>query len=73
MIFPLQVAAVRLYLHSLTLTLLVPPVNPNEGTECPLSILAIHLISIGSPCLVEGQLQTYEVVTLGGTARLVEF
>ena len=54
-------------LHSITLTLLVPPVNPNEGTESP---LAIHLTSICSPGLVGGLLQTYEVVTLGETARM---
>lgn len=62
-------------LHTLTLTLLVPQINLNEG-ESPLSTLAIlttHLTSIGGPSLVEGQLQTYEVVALEGTARLVQF
>jgi hypothetical protein len=63
-------------LHTLTLTLLVPQINLNEGTESSLSTLAIlttHLTSIGGPSLVEGQLQTYEAVALEGTARLVEF
>lgn len=63
-------------LHTLTLTLLVPEINLNEESERSLSTVAIlttHLTSIGGPRLVEGQLQTYEVVALEGTARLVAF
>jgi hypothetical protein len=63
-------------LHTLTVSLLVPEINLNEGNESPLSTLAIlttHRTSIGGPGLVEGQLQTYEVVELEGTASLVDF
>ena len=63
-------------LHTLTVSLLVPEINLNEGNESPLSTLAIlttHRTSIGGPGLVEGQLQTYEVVALEGTASLVAF
>jgi hypothetical protein len=63
-------------LHILTVTLLVPQINLDEGNESPLSTLAIlttHRTSIGGPGLVEGQLQTYEAVELEGTARLVAF
>jgi hypothetical protein len=63
-------------LHTLTVSLLVPEINLNEGNESPLSTLAIlttHRTSIGGPGLVEGQLKTYEVVALEGTASLVDF
>ena len=63
-------------LHTLTVSLLVPQINLNEGNESPLStpaILTTHRTSIGGPGLVEGQLQTYEVVALEGTASLVAF
>jgi hypothetical protein len=63
-------------LHTLTLSVLIPQINLKGETESPLSTLAIlttHLISIGGPGLVEGPLQTYEVVALEGTARLVDF
>ena len=63
-------------LHTLTVSLLVPEINLNEGNESPLStqaILTTHRTSIGGPGLVEGQLQTYEVVALEGTASLVDF
>jgi hypothetical protein len=63
-------------LHTLTVTLLVPQINLDEGNESPLSTLAIltnHRTSIGGPGLVEGQLQTYEAAALEGTARLVTF
>ena len=63
-------------LHTLTLTLLIPQINLDEGNESSFStqaILTTHLTSIGGPNLVKGPLQTYEVVALEGTARLVEF
>ena len=63
-------------LHTLTVSLLVPQINLNEGDESPLStpaILTTHRTSIGGPGLVEGQVQTYEVVALEGTASLVAF
>jgi hypothetical protein len=63
-------------LHTLTLSVLIPQINLKGETESLLSTLAIlttHLTSIGGPGLVEGPLQTYEVVALEGTARLVDF
>jgi hypothetical protein len=63
-------------LHTLTLTLLVPQINLDEGNESSFStqaILTTHRTSIGGPNLVKGPLQTYEVVALEGTARLVAF
>jgi hypothetical protein len=63
-------------LHTLTVSLLVPQINLNEANESPLStpaILTTHRTSIGGPGLVEGQVQTYEVVALEGTASLVTF
>ena len=63
-------------LHTLTVSLLVPEINLNEGNESPLStqaILTTHHTTIGGPGLVEGQLQSYEVVALEGTASLVDF
>jgi hypothetical protein len=63
-------------LHTLTLTLLLPQINLDEGNESAFSTLAIlttHRTSIGGPRLVKGPLQTYEVVALEGTARLVTF
>jgi hypothetical protein len=62
--------------HTLTLTLLLPQINLGEGNESAFSTLAIlttHVTSIGGPRLIEGPLQTYEVVVLEGTARLVAF
>jgi hypothetical protein len=62
--------------HTLTLTLLLPQINLGEGNESAFSTLAIlttHVTSIGGPRLIEGPLQTYEVVMLEGTARLVAF
>jgi hypothetical protein len=63
-------------LHTLTLTLLVPQINLDEGNESSFStqaILTTHRTSIGGPNLVKGPLQTYEMVALEGTARLVAF
>jgi hypothetical protein len=55
------------------LTLLVPEVNRDEDRlEVPvrtLAILTTQLTSIGGPALVEGALQTYEVVALAGVAE----
>ena len=56
--------------HELTLTLLLPQINP-EGEGSPFESLAIrtrHLSSIGGSALVKGQLQTYEVLPLRGKA-----
>jgi hypothetical protein len=57
--------------HTLTLTLLLPEINPSGGQEDPFSTLAIrtkHLTSIGGPDLVKGPLQTYDVLLLNGFA-----
>lgn len=56
--------------HDLTLTLLLPRINL-EGQSDSFETLAIRtkqLTSIGGPGLVEGPLQTYDVVQLRGTA-----
>jgi hypothetical protein len=61
-------------LDTLNLTLLVPDVNLQDGAARSISTLAIlitHHTTIGGPNLVEGPLQTYEVVALEGTARFV--
>jgi hypothetical protein len=61
----------------LTLTLLVPDINlPAAATESSVAapaLLTTHHSSIGGPALVEGALQSYEVVPLEGTASLVDF
>jgi hypothetical protein len=60
---------------TLTLTLLLPQINLKEGTDessfSTLAVLTTHHTSIGGPPLVRGPLQTYAVVALEGTARLV--
>jgi len=56
--------------HTLTLTLLLPEINL-KGRREPFETLAIrtrHLTSIAGPDLVEGPLQTYDVLRLRGTA-----
>jgi hypothetical protein len=56
--------------HELTLTLLLPQINP-EGRSSSFESLAIrtrHLSSIGGSTLVKGSLQTYDVLPLQGTA-----
>ena len=72
----LGLAGVQRRGRKLTVSLLVPQINLNDGDESPLStpaILTTHRTSIGGPGLVEGQVQTYEVVALEGTASLVAF
>jgi hypothetical protein len=70
-------------LHTLTLAVLVPPVNlradvaeqSGEVLELPINTLAIlttYHTTIGGPALVSGALETYRVVTLQGMARRVE-
>jgi hypothetical protein len=62
-------------LWDVTLTLLVPDVNLIGGyAETPIATVAIityHHTTIGGPALVQGALQTYEVVALQGTAEFV--
>jgi hypothetical protein len=56
--------------HELTLTLLLPQINL-EGQRDSFETLAVrtkHLTSFGGPGLVNGPLQTYDVVRLRGTA-----
>jgi hypothetical protein len=64
-------------LQTITLTLLIPTINlPPEVTENPIETVAIittALTSIGGPNLVDGQLQIYDILSLEGTARLVNF
>jgi hypothetical protein len=63
-------------LWEITLTLLVPDVNLIGGyAETPIATVAIittHHTTIGGPALVQGALQTYEVVALQGTASFVQ-
>jgi hypothetical protein len=62
-------------LHTITLTLLVPAINlgPAQTTFSTKAILTTQHTSIGGPALVKGALQTYQVLTLQGTARVVLF
>lgn len=63
--------------HTLTLTLLLPKINlrrqessaatPENSFET-LAIKTKHLTSIGGPALIQGPLQTYEVLLLQGVA-----
>jgi hypothetical protein len=63
-------------LWDVSLTLLVPDVNLIAGgaatSIATLAVLTTHHTSIGGPALVQGALQTYEVVALQGTAEFVE-
>jgi hypothetical protein len=62
-------------LHTLTLTLLVPAINLKSAQTgfSTKAILTTQHTSIGGPSLVKGALQTYQVLTLQGTARVVLF
>jgi hypothetical protein len=58
-------------LHTVTLTVLVPPANLN-GSRTKLSTEAIRTTmktSIGGPRLVKGQIAHYELVKLQGEAK----
>lgn len=56
--------------YTLTLTLLLPEINPNGRRDSfeSLAIRTRHLTSTAGPDLVEGPLQTYDVLRLRGTA-----
>ncbi|MGH2415546.1 MAG: hypothetical protein ACRDEA_18020 [Microcystaceae cyanobacterium] len=64
-------------LQTVTLTLLIPTINLPEGdTEISIdtkAIITTGRTSIGGPNLVEGQLQTYRIFSLKGTASFVFF
>jgi hypothetical protein len=57
------------------LTLLLPSINMPGGNDptpfATLAVLTTHLTTIAGPDLIEGALQTYEALTLEGTAQLV--
>jgi hypothetical protein len=57
------------------LGVLVPAVNLDDGSAEveTVAVVTTERTSIGGPGLVSGQLQTYEVQALSGTAELVEF
>ena len=60
-------------LYTLTLTLAIPPMNL-DGTEAPFKtfgVLTTNRTSIGGPNLVEGQIASYEIVSLTGQAKSV--
>jgi hypothetical protein len=61
--------------HVVELSVLVPAVNLDDGTAEveTVAVVTTERTSIGGPGLVSGQLQTYEVQALSGTAELVEF
>jgi hypothetical protein len=57
--------------HTLTLTLLLPEINPSGAEDIPFETLAIrtkHLTRIGGPDLIKGPLQTYDRLLLRGIA-----
>jgi hypothetical protein len=59
--------------YTLWLTLLLPSFNPVELSDPPipfttLAILTTHPTTIGGTRLIDGPLQTYEVIALTGTA-----
>jgi hypothetical protein len=60
-----------------TLTLLLPTVNlPEINAEeriHTIAILTTQRTSIGGPCLVKGQIDTYKTIELKGIARQVIF
>ncbi len=64
-------------LQTVTLTLLIPTINlPKEDTEISIdtkAIITTERTSIGGPSLVIGQLQTYRIFSLRGTASFVFF
>lgn len=63
-------------LRTVTLTLLLPAINLGNTTEVHFrtrAILTTARTSIGGPRLVVGALQTYRVLSLQGTASIVEF
>lgn len=62
--------------RTITLTLLLPTINLGELREISFAtqaILTTHHTSIGGPQLLKGALQTYRVMQLHGTAKVVEF
>jgi hypothetical protein len=54
--------------HTLTLTLLLPKINPPETGFSTLAIRTKHLTNVGGPDSVKGPLQTYDVLLLEGFA-----
>ena len=64
-------------LYTEDLTLILPAVNLLEGNEpttfSTIAVLTKHLTSIGGPDLIEGALDTYEVVWLTGIAEFLVF
>jgi hypothetical protein len=63
--------------RSTTLTLLLPTVNLPAGAKKnqvqTKAILTTSRSSIGGPKLVQGQVQSYQVIDIEGTASLVNF
>ncbi|MBH8566991.1 hypothetical protein I8748_33415 [Nostoc sp. CENA67] len=63
--------------QTVTLTLLIPTINlPQQVIENSITTVAIittERTSIGGPDLVNGQLQIYDILSLQGIARLVDF
>ncbi len=58
------------------LTLLIPPINVTPGEPASFSTVAIktrRLTTIAGPDMIDGALQTYEVIPLEGMAELLLF
>lgn len=64
-------------LKTVTFSLILPAVNLRDGaSEAPvktIGLVSTARTSIGGPALVQGQLTTYQSISLTGKARLVDF
>jgi hypothetical protein len=63
-------------LSTTTFTVVIPRINVDPGQAAQVrtqGITTVERTSIGGPALVRGQLQTYRVTSLWGTARQVFF
>src|SRR3954453_20837218 len=62
-------------LRTVTFTLVLPDVNLQQSTKVNIKTIGIvttSKTSIGGPNLVKGAVQSYKVVILSGTAKIVE-
>ena len=64
-------------LRTVTFTLLLPTINLPQEAEAStfqtVGVLTTHHTTIGGPGLIAGQVQTYQVLSLCGTAQHVVF
>jgi len=62
-------------LRTVTFTLVLPDINLQQSTKVntrAIGIVTTSKTSIGGPTLVKGAVQSYKVVTLSGTAKIVQ-